>query len=56
MQRRLVLFTDVSGQLIGFIFKGQTVKDTNLRCNICKQLTCVTPQKNEEIIYTAAEA
>jgi hypothetical protein len=44
-QRRLVLVTDVLGQLIGLIFKSQV---TNLRC--------VKSQKSEDLIYTTAEA
>jgi hypothetical protein len=48
--QRLLVVTDVSGQSIGPMFVGcpETSPATNRRC--------VTSQRSEDIIYTAAEA
>jgi hypothetical protein len=59
------LFTDVSGQRIGPIVKGQvflncfTLKTGSIVCPETSLTTyqgCVPTKKNEDLIYTAAEA
>ena len=57
-QLRLLVITDVPGQPIGAIFKGQEIQKEAVpkRQWITTNLRCITSQKNEDLTYTAKVA